>query len=214
VVARGGLENLRAIRTVVAETDTTFMDERGQVAATTTTTTYVQYPDRFRVEATIQDAVVSQVFNAGMAWEQSPVGVRELPEPVRDEMAASVRRDMIPLLIAAADGQLSVRVLPDDTGPEGRRVRVLEISGAHLDPLQLHVSDDMLVVRQVFWTQAPDGRRLRAEETFSDYRVVDDIRVPFDAAVSRDGRVVVRRELTSVAFNRPIDPALFERPRN
>jgi zinc protease len=214
VLARGGLENLKAIRTVVAETDTTFMDEQGQVAATTTTTTYVQYPDKFRVDANIQDAVVSQVFNAGMAWEQSPVGVRDLPEPVRDEMATSVRRDMIPLLIAAAEGQLSVRVLPDEAGAGGRRVRVIEITGAHLDALRLHIDDDMLIVKQVFWIQAPDGRRLRAEESFDDYRVVDNVRVPFDAAVSRDGRIVVRRQLTSVAFNRPLAPSLFERPRN
>ena len=213
VLARGGLERLKAIRTVVAETRTTFMDERGEVAATTTTTTYVQYPDKFRVDARVQDAVISQVYNGGMAWEQSPVGVRELPGPVRDEMATSVRRDMIPLLIAAAEGQLSVRVLPDETFA-GRRVRVIELTGAHLDALRLHIDDEMLIVRQVFSIQTPDGQRVRAEESFSDYRVVDGVRVPFDAAVSRDGRVIVRRELTEVTFNRPLDASLFERPRN
>jgi zinc protease len=213
VLARGGLEALKGIRSVVAQTDTTFMDEQGQAAATTPTTTYVLYPDRFRVDAVIQDDVISQVYNAGRAWEQSPAGVRELPQQVRDDMAASVRRDMIPLLVAAAEGQLSMRVLPDETASAGRRLRVVELSGAHLEPVRLYIDDDMLVARQAFFVPGQDGRPVRADEVFSDYRDVAGIRVPFEAAIWRDGRVIVTRVLTGVTFNEPLEAVVFERPR-
>lgn len=212
VQARGGLEALESVRSVVADTETVFMDERGQSVATTKTTTYVVYPDKFRVDAVIQDDVISQVYNAGRAWEQSPAGVRELPSQVRDEMAASVRRDTIPLLIAAARGQLTTRVLRDE-GSADRRLRVVEVSGAHIEPVRLYVDDDMLIARQAFSATGPDGQPMPAEESFSDYREVDGIRVPFEAAVSRDGRVIVRRALTSVRFNAPLDDAIFEQPQ-
>ena len=220
VEARGGLAALQAVRSVVADTDTTFMDEQGQPAAVTRTKTYVLYPDKFRVDASIQGDEVIQIYNAGEAWEKSPDGVREMPAPVRVEMTASVRRDTIPLLIAASEGGLSLRVLPESPGADGRRLRGLEISGVGLEPVQLHVDEQMLIVRQVFWTAGPPARGggaprpVRAEEVFSDYRTVNGVRVPFQAAVVRDGRTVVKRVLTRVTFNDPsVTPALFAMPR-
>jgi hypothetical protein len=208
VEARGGLAALKAVRTVVADTATTIIGEQGDAADTTTTRTYIVYPDRFRVDATIQGQVVSQIYNAGRAWEKSPVGVRDMPPQVRDEAAASVKRDMIPLLIAAAEGRLTARVVANLP-----KERVLEIAGRDLDPVRLHIDDRMLIVRQVFSALGPDNRPLQAEESFSDYREVNGVRVPFQAQVARNGVVIVKRTITKVAFNEPVDPALFERPK-
>jgi zinc protease len=218
VAARGGLEALKGVRSVVAESDSIVMDVDGKEAASTKTTTYVLYPDKFRVDAVFQGDQVVQIYNAGRAWEKSPGGVREMPPQVRDDAEASVKRDTIPLLIAAAEGRLSTRVLADQKGADGRTLRVLEISGADVEPVQLSIDDQMLIVKQTFWTVAPQGRsgqtmRVRAEEVFSDYRSVDGIRVPFEAAVVRDGRTLLKRVLTRVRFNDPsVTPALFERP--
>ena len=170
------------------------------------------YPDKFRVDVSIQGDQVSQIYNAGRMWEKSPVGVREMPPQAREDAEASVRRDTIPLLINAVEGGLSVRVLPDEKGSDGRTLRVIEISGAHLEPVRLYIDDQMLIVKQSFSSPGPDGKPVRSEEVFSDYRPVNNVRVPFQAAVSRDGRVLVKRTITKVTFNEPLDPALFERP--
>ena len=218
ITARGGLEALKGVRSVVAETDTRFMDESGKEAAVTKTKTYVLYPDKFRVDAFIQGDQVVQIYNAGRAWEKSPGGVREMPAEVRSDAAASVKRDTIPLLIAAAEGRLSVRVLPDQPGSEGKSLRVLEISGPDVDAVQLSIDDQMLIVKQVFWTLAPQGRsgqttRVRAEEQFADYRTVNGVKVPFEASVVRDGKTLVKRVLTTVTFNDPaVVPSLFDKP--
>jgi hypothetical protein len=71
----------------------------------------------------------------------------------------------------------------------------------------------MLIAKQAFSTSGPDGTPVRSEETFTDYRQVGDIRVPFEAAVSRDGRVLVKRVLTKVAINEPLAESLFARPQ-
>jgi hypothetical protein len=141
-----------------------------------------------------------------------------MPAEVRSDAAASVKRDTIPLLIAAAEGRLSVRVQPDQPGAEGKSLRVLEISGPDVDAVQLSIDDQMLIVKQVFWTIAPQGRsggtqRVRAEEQFSDYRTINGVKVPFQASVVRDGKTLVKRVLTTVTFNDPaVVPSLFEKP--
>lgn len=209
VAATGGLERLKALRTMVADAETSFQTEQGALASTTRT--YVAYPDRFRVEAQVDGADVVQVFSAGRAWVEDPAGVHELPPSLRDDFAASVRRDTIPLLVAAAEGRLVLRQLPEE-GRDGRVLRVLELRGAELPPVQLYIDADGRVARQSFAAPGAGGREARVEEVFSDYRSVDGVMVPFRAELIRDERVVLTRTLTQVSFGQALDPELFQRP--
>ena len=215
--AKGGLDALRKVRTVVADAETTFRMEQGTLASTTKT--YVGYPDRFRVDATmprvdvtLPAAQVVQVFNAGTGWVRDPSGVHDAPEQMRAEFAASVRRDTIPMLIAAAEGKLAVRLLPEE-GRGARTFKVLEVSGEGLPPVKLFVDAQTLIARQAFTIAAPQGPPLQAEEVFSDYRRVESIQVPFKAELLHNGRPILSRTLTSVTLNGPLDDALFRRPQ-
>jgi hypothetical protein len=49
------------------------------------------------------------------------------------------------------------------------------------------------------------------EESFSDYRSVDGVQMPF-LAERRVGPIVIRRRVTELRINRPIAPSLFTRP--
>ena len=210
VDAKGGLDLLKKVRTVVAESETTFHMSDQPIASKTQT--YVVYPDKFRVDATVGAAQVAQVYNAGAAWARDPAGVHDAPPAMRDDFAASVRRDIIPLLVGAAEGTLSVRLLPEQGG-DGQVLKVLEISGAGLPPVKLYIDKQSLVARQSFQTPGPDGRPVEADEMFSDYRPVDGVQVPFRAEVRRGGALILSRTLTKVAFNTPLDDKLFIRPQ-
>ena len=210
VDVKGGLDALKKVHTVVAEADTTFYVNGP--ALSSKTRTYVIYPDKFRVDAKVQGADVVQVFNGGNAWARDPAGVHDAPPGMRDDFAASVRRDMIPLLVAAAEGKLTVRLLPDE-GTGGQVLKVLEVSGTGLPPVKLYVDSQSLVARQSFQTPAPDGKQIQAEEIFSDYRAVDGVQVPFRADVRRNGTLILSRTLTNVTFNSPLDDTLFVRPQ-
>lgn len=132
---------------------------------------------------------------------------------------------MIPLLVGAAEGRLTTRVLEDERSSDGRTLHVLEISGPDVEPVQLYIDEQMLVVKQAFWRTAPapparggassgSSRSVRSEEVFSDYRSVNGVKVPFQAAVVIDGRTMVKRVLTRVTLNDPaVDARLFEQPR-
>jgi zinc protease len=210
VDAKGGLARLKGVKTVTAEAKTTFRMEQGPLESVTKT--YIEYPDKFRVDANVAGAEVIQVYNSGQAWQRDPNGVRDAPEPMRQEFTASVRRDMFPLLIAAAEGTLTTKLLPEE-GREGKVLRVAEVSGEGISPVRLYIDPSFQVVRQTFSTTGPDGRPVQAEEVFSDYRVVEGIQVPFRAEVLRNGRPVLERTLTQVQFNTDLDAALFTRPQ-
>ena len=209
ITVKGGLAALRRVRTVVAEAQTTLRMEQGPLMSLTRS--YVTYPDRFRVDAKVSGADVVQVYNAGTAWVKDPAGVHDAPTAMRADFSASVQRDIIPLLIAAADGRVDVRLLPDQ-GTGEAALKVLELSGPQLRPVRLFLNDQMLVVKQGYETAGPDGRPVRAEEAFSDYQTVEGIRIPFKATLLRDGRPILDRILTRVTLNGPIDEKLFARP--
>jgi zinc protease len=210
VEAKGGLARLKGVKTVVAEATTTFRMDQG--ALESATKTYIVYPDKFRVDANVAGAEVIQVYNSGDAWQRDPNGVRDAPPPMQQEFTASVRRDMFPLLIAAAEGTLTSKLLPEE-GRDGRVLKIVEVSGEGLSPVRLYIDPSHQIVRQVFSTTSPDNRPIQAEEVFSDYRAVDGIQVPFKAEVLRDGRTILDRTLTAVQFNTTLDSQLFARPQ-
>jgi hypothetical protein len=139
VQAKGGLAALKAVRTVVADADMSVMTSRGPTIITTRT--YVVYPDKFRVDATYAGQQSIQAYNGGVAWVKDPAGVSAAPPAMQSDFAATVRRDTFPLLIAAAEGRLKVRALPDE-GKDGVALKVLEISGEGLTPVRLYIDRD------------------------------------------------------------------------
>jgi hypothetical protein len=217
VDAKGGLAALKGVRTVVADAQTRVLTPQNPIASTTRS--YVSYPDRFRIDVTIPDPSgagqaieLVQTYNAGKGWIKDPAGVHEPPPEMLSDFAASVRRDMFPLLINAVEGRLTVRRLPDEgTGADARQV--LEIRGRDLGPVRLYINSDRLIAKQSYSVPGPDGRPVPTEEVFSDYRTVDGIRVPFDTQLARAGSPTLRRTFTKVTFNAPIAPGFFDQPR-
>jgi hypothetical protein len=211
VETKGGLAALKGVRTVVADAETALQMPQGTL--TSTTKTYVSYPDRFRVDASVAGTQVVQIFSGGNAWVKDPNGVHDAPPAMRDDFAASVRRDTIPVLVAATAGQYRVRLLTEDSRADARPLRVLEISGPQLTPLKLYVDDQGLIAKQAFSTTGPDGMPLQVEEVFSDYRTVSGVRVPFEAQLLHNGQPVMKRTLKSVTLNGPVSDTLFARPQ-
>ena len=208
--AKGGLAALKGIRTVVAEASTELTMQQGKM--TSSTKTYVAYPDKFRVEADINDTKQIQVFNAGRAWMRGPQGVQDFPPAALADMTANVRRDTIPMLIGAAEGRYNVRTLPDEKGRDGGMAKVLEISGIDLAPVRLLMDPKMRIAVQSFSTTLGPNRSVRAEEVFSDYREVGGVWIPYVAQLFYGGQPIQKRTLTKVALNEPVPDSLFERP--
>jgi SAM-dependent methyltransferase len=126
------------------------------------------------------------------------------------EFRAALRRDPIALLLAAQDGKLTARLLPDVKDNDGTAVLQLEISASDLNPIVLDVDRDTLLIRKQSYRADAPGRPL-VEESFSDYRPIDGIQIAFRAS-RKSGPLVVERRVTDVKINTTVEPALFTRP--
>jgi outer membrane lipoprotein-sorting protein len=208
IAAKGGLDRLRAIKTiVVTQTLNIQMADRETQYETKT---YIEYPARFRTETKGPSGTNIQVFDGAHVWAKDSRGIAEIPETVARNTGATLRRDPVLMLIAAKDGSVSARLLPDVKDTSGRLYHALELASPDLNPIVLLIDPDSAqIAKQTFVADAP-GTPL-VEEEFSDYRPVDDVQISFHAT-RRTGTQTLERRITEIRINAPVDPALFKRP--
>jgi zinc protease len=207
--AKGGLARLQAVRTARADTQTTLVTPDGPLK--TASSTYIAYPDRYRVEAALPSGRLVQVYAGGDAWVRGPDGLVEASPAERERFRSGAGRDIISLLLRAGRGEITARALPD-ARDGGRRLHVLELAPDTRDAVTLFLDPGTaLVVKQRYMSDGPAGPA-ESEEIFSDYRTVDGIQVAFRAVVRQAGATVVEREVTRFAINIPLDDALFRKP--
>jgi outer membrane lipoprotein-sorting protein len=213
--AKGGLDVLRGVRTIRAVTAAESQTPDGRITATTTT--FLAYPNRVRVETRTPAGLVVQVYDGARAWISDPRGVHDVPGEMARQLDASFTRDIIALLIAARDGRVTTRLLPDVKAEDGRVYHVLEFSSPRLEPTILYIDPETsLVSKEAYVAGGPmpprGGERPLVEEVFSDYRTVAGVKVAFSAEVRQGGQRVLERRVTDIRINEPFDPALFRRP--
>ena len=213
IAAKGGLDALRGLKTLVAKQTLTNpgMDGSPQFQMTT----YLQYPDRMRIETTVAAGVNIQGYDGSQAWLKDKSGVHEQPEGVARQARLGLRRDVVSLLLAAKDGKLTPRLLPDVKDgllAEGgtHLDHVLELAAPDLNPILLYIDPESFLIRKLTFVDNAPSQPL-VEERFSDYRTVDGLQVAFRAS-RRIGTQTVDRWVSEVKTNVDLAPSLFTRP--
>ena len=207
IVAMGGLDALRGVKTVVAKQTVTNMT-RDRVM-TNDTTSYIQYPDKFRVEAGTAFGELVSGFDGTTAWTKDPRGTSEAPREATAEAQSNLDRDVIRLLLAGKDGAMDVRRLPDQRDAPGELQQALEFSGRGIGSVVLLIDPRLFRVTKETFAAGRGGQAL-VEETFSDYRLVDGVQMPFTAE-RRVGPISIKRRVTELTINRSLDPSLFSK---
>jgi zinc protease len=209
IAAKGGLDRLEALKTIKATTKATATTPTGPVVVETTT--YIEYPSHVHVDMKLPLGLQVQVFDGAHAWVKDPAGVHDIPDPGIRAMKITLERDIISALVAAHDGTLHVRALPDAKDDAGAVHHALELSGAGTDPFILYIDPATnLVAKETYFAGGPGGPLV--EEVYSDYRPVDGVQVAFTAIIRQGGRQVVDRRVNTFTINTPLDPSLFKRP--
>lgn len=197
--AMGGLDALRSVKTIVATQQITnagpFQTHTGE------STSYIEYPDKFRVEANSIEGAMISGYDGSTAWTRDPRGTREVPREAALEAQSNLDRDVLRLLLAANNGSMDVHQLPDGA---------LELSGHGMSQIVLSIDPATFRVTKESYAAGRGGQAL-VEETFSEYRAVNGVQIPFQAE-RRVGPIVIRRRVTDLKINAPIDPSLFKRP--
>jgi hypothetical protein len=200
IAAKGGLAKLKGIKTMRVE-GTMTSQSIGQPVVFPVVTS-IEYPERFRVDASMPQGKVTQVYADGRYWIESAEGVKELDAAAAAPIRAAVDRDMVRVLLRAAAGQLVVREIDSDDPRTG----AIEVSGDGLAPVTLFVNRDNGLIERARYQGGPDGR---TDEIYSDYRNVAGIQVPFHTVVRRGTLLPLERDIKTIRYNVPLSPALF-----
>jgi len=198
IAAMGGVDALRGVKTIIAKQRLT---NTGTASSfDNDSTSYIEFPDKFRVESgTIQGRLISG-FDGTTAWARDPRGTTEVPREAAAEAQSNLDRDVIRLLLAGKDGTMEVR--------RGSGL-TLEFSGKGMGSILLTIDPATSRVAKESFAAGRGGQAL-VEESFSDYRAVDGVQMPF-LAERRIGPLMIRRRVTELTINRPIDPQMFTR---
>lgn len=175
------------------------------------TTTYLQYPNRMRVETMLKDTTIIQTFDGTRAWVKDRAGTHEVPERMIRDLEATFKRDTVAALLAAHDKQLRARLLPNLKDESGKVHHAVELSGPGLEPVVLYVDPETNLVAKQVYVAGGAGQPL-IEEVYGDYKPVDGVQIAFTASVRQAGRPVLERRVTGITINVPLNPALFQRP--
>jgi len=210
IAAKGGVERLRAIKSLIV---TTRARAIGQNAPSdpADSVTYIEYPSHVRVESKIRGTEVVQVFDGTRAWVKDPSGVHDVPERMLRDFQNALKRDTISILLAAIDGAIRVRRLPDVRDDTGTVRQALEFTATGLEPMVMYVDSSTGMVTKQTYVAGGSGQPL-VEEVFTDYRSVDGVQINFAASVRVGGEPALERTVTDVKIGGPLDPALFRRP--
>ena len=220
ISAKGGIDKLRGVKNITARTSTELPPPpgggRGQGRGNegpvyAETTTYLEYPNHVRVETKLPAGIIVQVYDGARAWVKDPGGVHDVPEQGMTDVRLGLRRDTIAALLAAYDGALSARLLPDIKDDAGRMHRALELTGKDLEPMVMYIDPETFrITRQTYVAGGPGAPLV--EELFGDYRPIDGVQIAFSATVRRGSETLIERKIIELRINDSLDPALFKRP--
>jgi zinc protease len=209
IAAKGGLETLRGVKTITAVTRAEATTAKGPL--TVETTTFLEYPNRVHVETRLPGETVVQVYDGTRAWVRDGRGVHDVSDRMARDLETSFKRDVLGVLIAARDGTVRARRLPDVKDDANKVQHALEFSAVGLEPVVFYIDPQThLVTKQVY--VAGTGNQPLVEEMFSDYKLVDGVQIAFTARVRQGGQSILERRVTDIKINTPLDPALFKRP--
>ncbi len=207
--AAGGLDALRAVRTIRATATTVMPTPDGPMRIDTRTS--VEYPSRMRVDALLPRGGVVQAFKDGQAWIKDPTGPHDAPAAMKDEFAQGVRRDWIALMLAAADDRVTGKPLADEQGVGGRPLQVVELWGDGLLPVRAAFDSATARLAWLSYQGIGPGGRVTVTESFDDFRPVAGIAMPYIAVVRRDSVLVLERTLVEIRINESFPPTFFDK---
>ena len=209
IAAKGGLATLRGLKTITAVTAETVQAPAGPLEAQTTT--FLQYPDHVRIERKLPEGVGVQVFDGEHGWIKDPRGVRAVTDLAIRQMQTTLERDTVTALLAAHDGRLRARLLPDVKDESGTVRHALELSANTVEPFVLYIDPATNLIDKEAYVSGEPGQPL-VEEIYSDYRPVDGVQISFSGPMRRAGQRLVTRRVTAFTINTLLDPSLFKRP--
>ena len=166
-------------------------------------------PDKFYINVTAQQGTIERGFDGKVGWEKGPGGVRELVNPVLDDLKSAFLffhniklKEQFTRLRGGRKEKIGDRdvIVVNGTTADNRR-----------EQLFFDAETDLLL-RRISYTETPIGV-IPYQTDFEDYRDVDGVKIPFTMKISSvEPGLVSTRKYTEIKLNVPIDDSKFKMP--
>ena len=207
VVALGGIEMLKDVKTVVTEGQTELITPMGKVNANVVV--YQNYPDKMRQDITMSQGTFNIVYDGEAAYVMSPEGAQPLPPEMSRSFKDAVFRDIIHLIVHLTESDASVLYAGTvDIG--GETTSILLVKQPSGEMLKVYVSNDTHHVVKYAFRETEQGVTLDKERFYSDYREINGVKLPYRVDEHVDGNPYSERRIKSVKINSEIDESLFQ----
>lgn len=172
---------------------------------------YQERPNKIRIQGDIQGSRVIQTFNGTTGWMYAPaMGIPEPKEMKGQELETILNQTEFenPLWKFEEKGnQLElIGKTGDGTGDQ------LKLTTRDGDVLTLTISRESHLITSIMSKQVMGGAETTIEVLLSDYKNIRGIPVAHQVTTKMNGEVVTTIQIGKVEYNKPIDPALFEKP--
>lgn len=209
ILASGGREILSKIK------DTTVQSEMNIIpmGLTTNRVIYTKDSEKIRVETKVMGTMTILCFDGKSGWiltPQSPTAV-DMPQPVLEELKKSAIES-------------AARMNPEKYGTtityegresfEGKEYLVLKQTYEEGDASTIYLDPDTYIPYKMVSLLLDESiKKVETEIIFSDYRVVEEMKVPFFMHVIQSGEDYIGIKVTEYKYNTGLEDSLFERPQ-
>lgn len=209
VQALGGAEKLNSVKSLKSAFT---LDQKtgpmpGQIQAEST----IVYPDHMKVDMTMPQGSFSIIVTPAAAFvESGGQVVQELPPSRRDESLAQIHRDLIYIAQHASDPAFTFAASGSEKSGD-INTAIVDVSGPGVDMRWFVDPQSGKVVRETYQSMGRSGPE-NDETTFSDWRPVNGLNIPFHRANKQNGQDASATQFASFELNPQVDAKIFEKP--
>lgn len=212
VEAAGGAAKIDALASYQEKAATSRQTQQG--VAEMKTALYVVYPDKVRQERAFPFGTIANVVNAGDGFYAMPRNTGDMIAEQRAAFLGQYKRGLLPLLRARKGAGFTAAA----TGAAKSGDANVERVAVSFDGVTAVLSIDPATGRVhslSYRGRGPSGAFGEIVQTFSDFRAVEGLTLPFKTAATFNGEAepALSSTVESITINGPVPPALFERPK-
>ncbi|HMF57625.1 MAG TPA: hypothetical protein VK619_14880 [Pyrinomonadaceae bacterium] len=208
IQAMGGLDNMRAIKTVKMTGKVTLGPGIEAPA-----TIQQKRPNMVRNEFTLQGKTFIQAYDGTTAWQVNPFEGSPDPQKADEEDARDLQEqaDMDgPLVDYKTKGNTVELVGQEDL--EGTNVYKLKLTLKNGDVEYLYIDSQNFLALKSTSKRKRQGGEIEIESYFGDFKTVNNVMFPYSIENKVAGRTVFQIAVDSIQANIPIDDAVFKMP--
>ena len=178
-----------------------------------TTAEYMR-PDKCRVEYVVKGIEVVQAFDGETAWQQNPLSPNPAPERLSKGRTdyLSDRCDIEGPLVGYQKKNLRVKLLGKGSVGD-REVYKVSITYPSGNTQTYYLDGKTFLPVRADGTYTIEGQTTSMITTFSDYRSVGKLVLPYDIKIERKGQGPTEElRINKISIDKPVDQSIFTMP--